>query len=227
MHLEAINDFNNYNPSIIISNKPASDLNGWFKNEVLYFNEKIRANNTESLNFLNRSVFNYLIKDYSPALNDINRAIELDPNNILAYFTRANCQLKMIDEIRQIAESSAPLTIPIGNDPKTAPTSVTQVTTPDYSKVLADYQKCIELDPHFAFAYYNRAYVECEMKQYQNAIDDLNKAIAIEKDFAEAYFNRGLTRIYLDDNTGGAIDLSKAGELGIQDSYNVIKRYCN
>jgi hypothetical protein len=26
---------------------------------------------------------------------------------------------------------------------------------------------------------------------------------------------------------GGAMDLSKAGELGIQDAYNVIKRYCN
>ena len=49
----------------------------------------------------------------------------------------------------------------------------------------------------------------------------------IEKDFAEAYFNRGLTKIYLDDIDGGAMDLSKAGELGIQDAYNIIKRYCN
>ncbi|MDO8928662.1 MAG: tetratricopeptide repeat protein, partial [Bacteroidota bacterium] len=79
----------------------------------------------------------------------------------------------------------------------------------------------------FAFAYFNKAYVKCKMRDYEGALTDLNKALEIEKDFAEAYFNRGLTKIYLDDVEGGALDLSKAGELGIQDAYNIIKRYCN
>jgi hypothetical protein len=56
---------------------------------------------------------------------------------------------------------------------------------------------------------------------------DLNKAIEIEPEFAEAYYNRGLTKIYLDDLDGAAVDLSRAGELGLTSAYNVIKRYCN
>jgi hypothetical protein len=55
----------------------------------------------------------------------------------------------------------------------------------------------------------------------------LNKAIALESEFAEAYYNRGLTKIYLNDTQGGALDLSKAGELGLAEAYSIIKRYCN
>lgn len=226
IHLEAINNFNNYNPPITISNKSADNLRGVFKNEILYFNEKIKANNTEALNFLNRGIFGFLTEDFSSAMVDINKAVKLDSKNILIYFTRANCQLKMIDLIQQVSQKSELLSVTLSNNSKKKMSDQADVT-PDYSSVLADYQKCIDLDPNFAFAYYNRAFVECEMKEYRKAMDDLNKAISIEKDFAEAYFNRGLTRIYLDDVAGGAMDLSKAGELGIQDSYNIIKRYCN
>ena len=42
----------------------------------------------------------------------------------------------------------------------------------------------------------------------------------------DAYFNRGLVLIYLKDKEKGCIDLSRAGELGLEDAYNVISRYC-
>ena len=42
----------------------------------------------------------------------------------------------------------------------------------------------------------------------------------------EAYFNRGLVLIYLKDKEKGCIDLSRAGELGVDGAYPVIARYC-
>ena len=71
------------------------------------------------------------------------------------------------------------------------------------------------------------ANTKVKKKDYLGAINDFSKAIELEPDFAEAYFNRGLTRIFLDDMEGGSLDLSKAGELGLTEAYNVIKRYCN
>jgi len=65
------------------------------------------------------------------------------------------------------------------------------------------------------------------MKKFDLAIADLDKAIALEPEFAEAYYNRGLTRILMDDTASGALDLSKAGELGLVEAYSIIKRYCN
>ena len=42
----------------------------------------------------------------------------------------------------------------------------------------------------------------------------------------DAYYNRGLVLIYLKDKEKGCIDLSRAGELGVEDAYSVINRYC-
>jgi tetratricopeptide (TPR) repeat protein len=159
-------------------------------------------------------------------MNDLQKAIELNNNNALAYFSRANCRLKMVDLIDQLKQSSDAISVPLRNDPKQTKETIVETVT-DYNDVLADYLTCLTLNPNFAFAYFNTAYVKCKMRDYEGSLVDLNKALEIESDFAEAYFNRGLTKIYLDDVEGGAMDLSKAGELGIQDAYNIIKRYCN
>ena len=52
-------------------------------------------------------------------------------------------------------------------------------------------------------------------------------AIKLQPNLAEAYYNRALTLLYLDEIKLACKDLSKAGELGITEAYNVIKRYCN
>jgi len=226
MELETINNFNNYNPVITISNKPVDELKEVFKNQILFFNEKIKINNKESQNFLNRGIFYCLIEDYSNSMKDLNKAIELNNSNILAYFARANCRMKMTDAIEQLKQTSDRIKVPIKNETRKNSETVVE-TLNDYSDILLDLNTCLEKNPKFPFAYFNQAYVKCKLRDYQGALVDLNKAIEIENDFAEAYFNRGLTKIYLDDVEGGALDLSKAGELGIQDAYNIIKRYCN
>jgi tetratricopeptide (TPR) repeat protein len=113
----------------------------------------------------------------------------------------------------------------VGSTPE--PSQNTQEMISDYEDILNDYQVCIYINPDFPFAYYNKGYILCKLGRYQEAIRNFDKAIELQPDFAEAYFNRGLTKIYLDEMDGGANDLSKAGELGIQDAYNIIKRYCN
>ena len=226
VELENINNFNNYDPVVTISNKSVNHLKDVFKNYILFFNEKIKNNSRESQNYLSRGIFYCLIDDYNNSITDLQKAIELNDKNALTYFSMANCRLRMTEMIEEFKQNSEALTVSIKKDPIQSKATVVETVT-DYTEVLKDYETCLQLNPKFPYAYFNRAYVKCKMKDYTGALDDLNKAIDVEKDFAEAYFNRGLTRIYLDDVEGGAIDLSKAGELGIQDAYNIIKRYCN
>ena len=209
-----------------ISNKPAEDQEDTYKNYILYFNEKIKNNNKESQNYLSRGIFYGLIDDFTSSMNDLQKAIDLNGQNALIYFSRANCRMKMTDMIEQIKQSSDLIKVPLKSNPKQNNETITETLT-DYSDVLNDYATCLKFNPKFPYAYYNQAFVKCKLRDYEGALADLNKAIEIENDFAEAYFNRGLTKIYLDDVQGGAMDLSKAGELGIQDAYNIIKRYCN
>ncbi|HBF96085.1 MAG TPA: hypothetical protein DDW66_07340, partial [Porphyromonadaceae bacterium] len=77
---------------------------------------------------------------------------------------------------------------------------------------------------NFIFAYYNMAEIYSLEKDYRAAIDSYTKALKIEPQFAEAYFNRGLSRLSIGETAVGLDDLRKAGELGIVESYSIIKR---
>jgi tetratricopeptide (TPR) repeat protein len=68
--------------------------------------------------------------------------------------------------------------------------------------------------------------VSLNEKKYTDAVIDYSQALSCDNDFAEAYFNRGLTLIFLQDREKGCLDMSRAGELGIEDAYEVIRRFC-
>ena len=97
----------------------------------------------------------------------------------------------------------------------------------DYSLVLEGNNKCLEIDPEFVFALFNIANVYAKSGEIQKAIDMYTKVLEVDGDIAEAYFNRGLLHIYQGDRSAANVDLSKAGELGLTDSYSIIKRYCS
>lgn len=100
-----------------------------------------------------------------------------------------------------------------------------RMADPDYELILRDYDHVLSMRPDFTFAYYDKANILCAKREYQEAIKQYSKAIEIDSDFAEAYFNRGLTYIYTGDTDKGLADLSKAGELGIYQAYNMISRF--
>jgi tetratricopeptide (TPR) repeat protein len=225
--IEALNIANNYNPMLTITNKVLADDQLMFQNFILYFNEKIKISGN-GLNYLNRGIFNCLTDNYNLALSDLNKAVELNPASAVAYLSRANCRLKMTEKI----ESLSPLqgNVPVAGKPAAntrSQGSKTVLGTSDYDLILADYNQSVKIQSDFFFGYFNRAFIYLKLGNYPLAMEDLNKAIALEKEFAEAYYNRGLTKIYLNDTRGGALDLSKAGELGLVEAYSVIKRYCN
>ena len=43
----------------------------------------------------------------------------------------------------------------------------------------------------------------------------------------EAYSNRGIAKLNLKDKNGACLDWSKAGELGYEEAYDMIKKNCN
>jgi tetratricopeptide (TPR) repeat protein len=65
------------------------------------------------------------------------------------------------------------------------------------------------------------------LKDYRGAIADYTKAIELNPKYAEAYHNRGLSKINFGQKDNGCLDLSKAGELGLEQAYEAIKNLCN
>ena len=145
-----------------------------------------------------------LVQDYSSALDDVTRAILMDGDLYFAYFCRANWRYKYLEYKRAVGE----------------PTDKA-----DFELMMRDYDYVIHHLPDFSFAYYNKANMLCIQQDFKAAISYYTQAISADSDFAEAYFNRGLTYIYIGDNEKGLADLSKAGELGIYQAYNLISRF--
>lgn len=145
-----------------------------------------------------------LVQDYSSALDDVTRAILMDGELYFAYFCRANWRYKYLEYKRAVGE----------------PTDKA-----DFELMMRDYDYVIHHLPDFSFAYYNKANMLCIQQDFKAAISYYTQAISADSDFAEAYFNRGLTYIYIGDNEKGLADLSKAGELGIYQAYNLISRF--
>jgi len=224
---DALNVANNYNPMLTITNKDQSDNLEVFRNYILFFNEKVRIAPL-SVNYLNRGIFHCLTGNFNQSLEDLNKAIEMDPTSVIGHLSRGNCRYSMVEKIESLSAHQGEMAVSRRAGTGT-PEKVSQVIpgTSDYDLILADFTRSVQLQPAFFFGYFNRAFIYLKLGRYPAAMEDLTRAIALEHEFAEAYYNRGLTKIYMNDTQGGALDLSKAGELGLVEAYSIIKRYCN
>ena len=163
-----------------------------------------------------------LVKQYTNAVNTYTSAIQVSPTNPFVYLNRATTQAEMIDFISSI--ESAYQRISIESDPARQLHNRT-TRTYNYDEAIADLTKAIKLYSGFAYAYYNRANLLALSGKLPEAFEDYTKAIELNPNFAEAYYNRGLIQIYMKDTRKGCLDISKAGELGIEEAYEVLKTY--
>ena len=74
---------------------------------------------------------------------------------------------------------------------------------------------------------FEQAFQEAQSGNINEAIEGFTQIIQQNEQFAEAYFNRGVLYLLLDDAPHAIPDLSKAGELGIYQAYNIIKKNQN
>lgn len=174
--------------------------------------QRIENTPTNAALYLARGIDYALVQDFANAIADFSRAIYFKSDMALAYFCRANIRFKEL-EFRSSGD--------VGTQP------LKEQYAYDFEMIMRDYDKTLEYAPNFAYAWFNRANVLGVQKDFQSAIRNYTNAIENDGDLAEAYFNRGLTYIYIGDTERGVADLSKAGELGIYQAYNYLKRLRN
>ncbi len=162
---------------------------------------------------------------YNAALSLYDKAIRNEPSQTFYYINRGALQAEMIDFISSMESNVQILTL---DNSRTARARVQDKSYQryDYTSAIHDMNKAVHLMPSFPFAYYNLGNLYCLSGDLPESINQYTKAIDIYPVMGEAYYNRGLVLIYLKDKAKGCIDLSKAGELGIEEAYAVIKKYC-
>lgn len=184
--------------------------------------ERLKTADLTWKDYFERGVTQSQIKQYTNSVNTYSSAIEMNPTNPFLYLNRSTTRAEMIDFISSIDNSYQRITIDA--DPANRLNSNPKRTY-SYDEAIADLNKAAKLYPEFAHAYYNRANLRALSGNLPEAFEDYTKAIGLNPWFAEAYYNRGIVQLYMKDTRKGCLDLSKAGELGIEEAYEILKRH--
>ena len=130
--------------------------------------------------------YDVAIEQYTAAIADLDKVIQLKPDNTTAHQFRANAYYnrgKVMDEVRQ------------------------------YAGAIADYDKFIQINPDYTEAYFKRGLVKAKLKQYDDAIADFDNAIRLKPNYVEAYYHRGLTKTLLGIPAAAVADFDNAIQL--------------
>jgi tetratricopeptide (TPR) repeat protein len=158
---------------------------------------------------LARAIDFALLQDFTNAESDLEVALSVDPDNWAVWFCRAQIRARSIQVKRAEQEADG----------------LEGVSDPGYQRVIRDLTNTIELEPAFAFAYYNRGTFYAMTNDLHAALVDFDKAVELDPQLAEAWYNRGLVLVLLNRMDDAFRDLSRAGELGIYSAYNIMKRF--
>ena len=157
-----------------------------------------------------------LLQDFTNAETDLDNAVSMNPDNWAVWFCRAQVRARTI----QVRRAEQEMDLKRGSNEVRD-----NVSDPGYQFVLRDLSRAIDLEPSFAFAYYNRGTFYALTNDLHAALVDLDKSIELDETLAEAWYNRGLVLVLLNRMDEAFRDLSRAGELGLYSAYNIIKRF--
>ncbi len=175
----------------------------------------VETDNADNI-LLARAIDFSLLQDFTNAESDLGNAVTVNPDNWAVWFCRAQVRERLV-RIRQ-AEQEFDLHQD-GSD------NIEKSADSGYLTVIRYLTNAIDLEPSFAYAYYNRGTLYAMTNDLHAALMDLDKAIEIDGTLAEAWYNRGLVLVLLNRMDEAFRDLSRAGELGIYTAYNIIKRF--
>lgn len=189
---------------------------------IEYYNSLLVNAKPRSLDHFARGLDYLLVKNPDAAIADADAAIALSPQFMLAYILRADAHYMQYLMAQARDENNTTL----GEAPDARSQAMLRqrqdVTTLDL--MMKDLDQAIKLSPKNVYAHYNKGNVYMLQGDYTSAISSYTNAIQLKPDLAEAYYNRGLMYLRMGNKSLGIADLSKAGELGILPSYNVLKR---
>ncbi|MEZ3590126.1 MAG: tetratricopeptide repeat protein [Muribaculaceae bacterium] len=182
---------------------------------IEYYDSYLATHKPRAIDYFGRAMDFMTLHNYQAAIADLNRAIELTPDFTLAYLLRADARFKEA----ATAVDDTPATERPGQRELAA-----QQRRHTFESIIADLDRVAELSPRMAIAHYNKGFILLEMQDYTQAVSSFNRAIELKPDMGEAYYNRGFVYFKLGNKPAGTADLSKAGELGVIPSYNLLKR---
>lgn len=187
---------------------------------IEYYNSLLAGAKPRAVDYFARGMDYLMVRDPDAAIADADRAIATSPEFTLAYFLRANARYMKY----RMAQSGAEVDVVPTTDAKAQAMLHQREDAEALQQVVADLDQVLKRSPKNVYAHFDKGNAYMLMNDYTGAISSFTNVLEIKPDLGEAYYNRGLMYLRLGNKQLGIADLSKAGELGILPSYNVLKR---
>ena len=176
----------------------------------------------------------YQLQNYAGAVEDLNRAIDLNSNYKDAYYLRALSFTKMDDPENALKDFNKVIELDPGYaDAYLNRAFYVKTELGDYRGAIEDYNTYLELDGegNHAYALNNRGFAKYKLGNYNGAMQDVDESLQLRSDNAYAYRNRALINLAFDSINKACRDLHVADSLGFSTEYgeevkSLIEQYC-
>lgn len=196
--------------SLLASNEATQKQNVLSRSNIDLKNVKVSdADKTQAEIFYAQGKISYQAGKYEKAIQDLNKAIELNPAYADAYYVRGNAYYDIKENDKAIDD----YTLAIQFNPKSADAYYWRGNTHRLvrqdDKALSDFANTITLDRNYTEAYYWKARTHYDLMQDEKAIENYNMAIQLKADYTDAIFWRGQAHYDLQKYDAAIADYGK------------------
>lgn len=172
----------------------------------------LSGGNSRPIDYLARATVYTLLKNYDGALDDLDHALKESPDFVVAI---------MMEGYIYARKALAPT----GQEGLEEKKPHEKKYEPHYATLAMEaFDKALQLNPRLLYAWFNKGNLYFEFGDYEGAAECYNKVLGLDSEFGPALFNRGLTYLKKGERDKAFADFSLAGQLGVLQSYSVMKK---
>ena len=160
--------------------------------------------------YIGRAKLRLATGDTLSALQDLNKAIEINKNATNAYVLRADIAIKNEKDYEKALDD---MNIAIKLQPQYAGFFINRAflryNLDDYFGAMADYDYAIQLDPLNTAALFNRGLLRAEVHDNNKAIDDFSKVLSLNSNDYRSLYNRAMLYKDIQDYKNALADINR------------------
>ena len=216
-------------PILLIGNKEFSQTSNLLPNSFFnFFNQKVYAN--DLIKFFKDSAYSKSMNgNHYGALDDLNKAIEIEPKNPDLYHLRGSEKVDIKDYSGAMRDFEKALTLDTENVFHFLiyqSIGMLKNDLKDYESAISYLDKSLVLMPSLFTALEQRGYAKFRLKDYLGAINDYDKYISYNPNNSKIYMSLLQAKVAIDKYRDACLDGKKAISLGYEDTKNYVETLC-
>ena len=163
-----------------------------WKDGFTLWNDVVHKSPGKARPYASRGNAYYQQGNFTQAISDCTKAIEINPNLEVAYYNRGNAYRDQGNIQQAISDYNKVIEINPKFEKAYNNRGLVYKNQGNIQQAIFDFTKAIEINPNLEVIYYNRGNTYYQQGNLFQAISDYTKATKINSNYTQAYCNRGL-----------------------------------